>query len=168
MSCCLKNKMFPKLLLVCFLLATATSSIYASEKLNCIDPAIVAVSGLLPGMEIKSLNSIDNYLSKETVTEEDDGGYYEAHTFRYEKYDITIVRGMIDSIRITSPDFLWVDNIKIGADRNLVEKQITSTPVVDDKDSSQYVVCSNVGDVYTIFRYDDNRVKSIELIMDRP
>lgn len=160
--------MLPKLLVICFLLATVTNSIYASENPGCIDPAIVAVSGLVPGMEIKSLDSIDNYLSKETVTEEDDGGYYEAHTFRYEKYEITIVRGMVDSIRITSPDFLWIDNIKIGVDRNLVKKQITSTPVVDDKDSSQYLVCTNEGDVYTIFRYDDNRVKSIELIMDRP
>lgn len=158
----------PRLLLVCLFVFISTHSISAGEKINCIDPAIAAVSGFIPGMEIKSKNSLNNYLSEETVTEEDDGGYYEAHTFHYEKYDITIVRGMIDSIRITSPDFLWADNIKIGADRNFVEKHVIAAPVVNDKDSAQYVVCTDEGDVYTIFRYEDNKVKSIELIMDRP
>ena len=99
---------------------------------------------------------------------EDDGGNYEAQIYHYTNYDITIVRDVIDSIVITSPELLWMQKIKIGADRNFVEKHLILEPVVNDKDSSQIVICSNEGDVYALLRYQNNKIKSIELVIDRP
>ena len=145
-----------------------TSSINASEEQACIESSIVAISGLLPGMNKNSLPGSDKYTSKETTTGEDDGGVYEAQIYHYAKYDITIVRGVIDSIRITSPELLWAQKIKIGTDRKMVEKHIIPTPVVNEADSSQYVVCSSVGDVYAILQYHNNEIKSIEMVIDRP
>lgn len=78
-----------------------------------------------------------------------------------QKYNITIVRDIINSIRITSPDLLWAQKIKIGTDRKIVGKHINTAPVVNDKTSSQYVVCSGAGNVYAILRYDDNKIKNI-------
>jgi len=150
------------------LLMLITSSINAVEAQTCIEPSIVAISGLLPGMNKNSLPDIDKYTSKETTTGVDDGGVYEAQIYHYAKYDITIVRGVIDSIRITSTELLWAQKIKIGTDRKMVEKHIISTPVVDEEDSSQYLVCSSVGDVYAILQYHNNEIKSIEMVIDRP
>ena len=145
-----------------------TGSINVIEEQACIAPSLVAISGLLPGMDKNSLLSIDKYTAKETTTGEDDGGVYEAQIYYYAKYDITVVRGVIDSILITSPDLLWAQKIKIGTDRNTAEKHLIRTPVVNEADSSQYVVCSSVGDVYAILQYHKNEIKSIELIIDRP
>ncbi len=119
-------------------------------------------------MNKNSLPGSNKYTSKETTTGEDDGGVYEAQIYHYAKYDITIVRGVIDSIRITSPELLWAQKIKIGTDRKVVEKHIIPTPVVNEADSSQYVVCSSVGDVYAILQYHNNEIKSIEMVIDRP
>ena len=47
-------------------------------------------------MNKNSLPGSDKYTSKETTTGEDDGGVYEAQIYHYAKYDITIVRGVID------------------------------------------------------------------------
>jgi hypothetical protein len=157
-----------KPLLTFFILVLFTSSINASEEQSCIEPSLVAISGLLPGMDKNSLPGIDKYTSKETATGEDDGGVYEAQIYHYAKYDITIVRGVIDSIRITSPELLWAQKITIGTDRKIVEKHIMPTPVVNEEDSSQYVVCSSVGDVYAILQYHNNEIKSIEMVIDRP
>lgn len=157
-----------KPLLTFSILVLFTSSINASEEQTCIEPSLVAISGLLPGMSKNSLPGSDKYTSKETTTGEDDGGVYEAQIYHYAKYDITIVRGVIDSIRITSPELLWAQKIKIGTDRKVVEKHIIPTPVVNEADSSQYVVCSSVGDVYAILQYHNNEIKSIEMVIDRP
>jgi hypothetical protein len=78
------------------------------------------------------------------------------------------VRDIIDSIIITSPEQLWAKMIKIGADRSLLEKYIKVTPVVNDKTSSQFLVCSNLGDVYAIFNYNNNKIQTIEIAIDRP
>lgn len=75
---------------------------------------------------------------------------------------------MIDSIRITSPELLWAQKIMIGTDRNIVEKHIHPAPVVSDKASSQYLVCSGKGDVYATLGYRNNKIKSIEMVIDRP
>lgn len=140
----------------------------ASDENACIKSSVAAISGLLPGMNKASLDKVNNYISIETAKGEDDGGYYEAQIYHYSKYDITIVRGIIDSIFITSPELLWAQKIKIGTDRNIVEKHIKIAPVVNDKTSSQYSVCSSIGDVYAIFHYHNNKIKTIEISLDRP
>jgi len=162
------NKILLKPPLIFFILVMFTSSINAIEEQACIDPLLVAISGLLPGMDKKLLLSVDKYNTKETTTGEDDGGVYEAHIYHYAKYDITVVRGVIDSILITSPDLLWAQKIKIGTDRKTVEKHLILNPVVNEAESSQYVVCSSVGDVYAILQYYKNEIKNIELVIDRP
>lgn len=156
------------ILLTFFILAIFTTLINAIEKQACIDPSIAAISGLLPGMDKNSLNSINKYTTKETTTGEDDGGAYKEKIYHYSKYDISIVRGVIDSIRITSPDLLWAQKIKFGTDRKIVEKHIIPAPVVNEDNSSQYVVCSNVGDVYAILQYYKNKIVSIKMVIDRP
>jgi len=140
----------------------------ASDENACIKSSVAAIAGLLPGMNKASLDKVNKYLGMETATGEDDGGDYEAQIYHYSKYDITIVRGIIDSISITSPELLWAQKIKIGTDRNLVEKHIKVAPVVNEITSSQYVVCSSAGDVYVIFNYHKNKIKTIEISIDRP
>jgi len=135
---------------------------------TCMESSLAAISGLLPGMNKSTLNKINKHISMEIATGEDDGGNYEAQIYHYAIYDITIVRDQIDSIVITSPGVLWAQMIRIGTDRNIVEKYLILEPVVNDKDSAQYVVCSSAGDVYAILRYHKNKIKSIELVTDRP
>lgn len=154
--------------LVVFFLFVFTCTAIAIDESYCIDPAVAEVSGLLPGMNNASLNKINKHTSMDTGTGVDDGGYYEEQIYHYSKYDITIVRDIIDSILITSPEYLWARKIKIGTDRNIVENHLKPAPVIEDKISSQYVVCSNVGDVYVLFRYVNNKVKQIEIVIDRP
>ena len=151
-----------------FLLFVFSNTVNGIDESTCIESSVAAISGLLPGMSEASLNKDNRYISVEAATGEDDGGYYEAQIFHYSKYDITVVRGMIDSIRITSPELLWARNIRIGTDRNIVEKHIHHAPVVSDKTSSQYLVCSGIGDVYAVLGYHNNKIKSIEIAMDRP
>jgi len=157
-----------KPVLIFFLFATISNAIMAIEKQTCIAPSTAAVSEILPGMNESILNRTENYITVTTTIEEDDGGDYEARKYHYAQYDITTVRGIIDSIRITSPDILWAKKIKIGTERKLVENHIISLPVSNEKNGSQYVVCSNVGDVYAIFQYYKNKVKSIKIVIDRP
>lgn len=135
---------------------------------TCLESSLAAISGLLPGMNKSSLNKTDRHISTKITTGEDDGGNYEAETYHYKNYDITVVRDLIDSILITSLELLWAQNIKIGEDRNVVERYLILEPVVNDEESSQYVICSDVGDVYAILRYQNNKIKSIELVIERP
>jgi hypothetical protein len=151
-----------------FLFFMFGNTVNGIEENACIEPSVAAISGLLPGMSEASLNNANRYISVETATGEDDGGYYEALIYHYSKYDITVVRGMIDSIRISSPELLWAQKIKIGTDRNIVEKHIQPAPVVNDKAYSQYLVCSGKGDVYATLGYHNNKIKSIEMVIDRP
>lgn len=160
--------MFLKLPLTFLFLFIFGNTANANDENACIEPSVAAISGLLPGMNKASLIKANKYIAVETATGEDDGGYYEAEIYHYSKYNITIVRGIIDSIRITSSDLLWAQKIRIGTDRNIVEKHINPAPVVNDKTSSQYVVCSGAGDVYAILRYDNNKIKTIEMVIDRP
>jgi len=141
---------------------------HAGVENACIKSSVAAIDGLLPGMNKDALGKAGNYISMETSEGEDDGGIYEAQTFRYPEYDISIVRGMIDSISITSPEFLWAQKIKIGTGRSTVENHVTAAPVVDDATSSQYLVCSGEGDVYAIINYRNDKVETIEILIDRP
>jgi len=149
-----------------FILFMDTASAIGDD--GCIESSLAAISGLLPGMDKASLDKASKFIAMETATGEDDGGYYEAELYHYAEYDITVVRGIIDAIAVTSPELLWAPKIKIGTDRSIVEKHIKVAPVVNDRASSHYVVCSSAGDVYAIFTYENNKVKTIETVIDRP
>jgi len=164
----MERHFLPKPLLISFFLFVFSSIAIANDENACIEPSVAEVTGLLPGMNKASLDKVNKYISIETGSGEDDGGYYEKQIYRYSKYDITIVRDIIDSILITSPEYLWAQKIKIGTDRSIVQKHIKPAPVIEDKISSQYVVCSNVGDVYVLFSYLNNKVKQIAVVIDRP
>jgi len=157
-----------KLPLAFLLLLILCNTAKSIDDNTCIKSSEAAISGLLPGMNKASLGKVGKHIAMETTTEEDDGGYYEAQIYHYSNYDITIVRDIIDSIIITSPEQLWAKKIKIGADRSLLEEHIIVTPVVNDKTSSQFLVCSNSGDVYAIFNYSNNKIQTIEIAIDRP
>lgn len=157
-----------KLPLVFLLLLIFSNTAKSSDDNTCIKSSEAAISGLLPGMNKAAIGKIDRYIAMESTTGEDDGGYYEAQIYHYSKYDITIVRGIIDSIVITSPEQLWAKKIKIGADRSLLEKHIKVTQIVNDKTSSQFLVCSNLGDVYAIINYHNSKIQTIEITIDRP
>ena len=135
---------------------------------NCLAPSLVAVSGLVPGMDGNTVQQLGNLLSVETSDGEDDGGPYTAYTYQFADYDIDVVHNSIDLIRITNPDYLWAGKIRFGSDRRLVMDQLSLNPVVDEEDSSQHVICSDAGDVYVILRYQDNKLTDIRLVLDRP
>lgn len=134
----------------------------------CIDATEAAVAGLLPGMNAQSIQRLGSYISLETTTGEDDGGGYEEKIYHYSEYDISIVRNYIDSIRITSPKFMWGQKITIGTDRILVRNHVKTVPVKNTDTESQYKICSDVGDIYMILRYTNNKVSNIEMMIDRP
>jgi len=157
-----------KLPLAFLLLLILCNTAKSIDENTCIKSSEAAISGLLPGMNKASLGKVGKHITMETTTEEDDGGYYEAQIYHYSKYDITIVRDIIDSIIIISPEQLWAKKIKIGADRSLLEEHIKVTPVVNDKTSSQFLVCTNTGDVYAIFNYKNDKIQTIEIAIDRP
>lgn len=160
--------MFLKQSLFFILLFAFNSAVISGDKSTCLDPSVASISGMLPGMSKDSLAKHGNLITIDTVTGVDDGGYYEEWIYRYPDYDISIVRDSIDSIRIKSLDILWANKLRIGADRGAVEKNLMVAAVVNDKTSSQYVVCSDQGDIYAILRYRDNKIENIEILMDRP
>lgn len=149
-----------------WLIVSATS--VAAAAPSCLDPSRAAVSGLVPGMDGTAINQVEHTLSVETNDGEDDSGTYTAYTYHFAFYDIDVVHGMIDVIEITSPEFIWAGKIQIGSERKQVMQQIGVKPVADDEDSSQYVICSDAGDVYAILGYKNNRVTDIRLVLDRP
>lgn len=144
----------------------AAGSVDAAE-VQCIDKDHSSIYGLMPGQPAKGYLP-DNYQSVEAYTGEDDGGIYVAEKHIYDQFEINTVRGFIDSIVITSPDLLWAGRIKIGMNRGDVEHFLGFAPVYTDDSSSQYLVCSEVGDVYALLRFTQKRLESIEIVIDRP
>lgn len=147
------------------LILGATHSSIASD---CLAPSLVAVSGLVPGMEGNTVQQLGSLLSVETSDGEDDGGPYTAYIYHFADYDIDVVHNSIDLIRITNPDYLWAGKIRSGSDRESVLQQLLIKPVVNEEDTTQHVICSDAWDVYAILQYRDNRVTDIRLVLDRP
>ena len=143
-------------------------SLSQAMEATCLDPGLVAISGLVPGMDSRTINQAGQIISVETGDGVDDGGSYTAYIYHFPNYDITVVRDTIDAIHITSPKLVWAGDIQLGSDRQHVMKQLPVKPVVDENDNSQHVVCSDVGDVYAILRYQDDKVTDIRLVLDRP
>ena len=141
-------------------------AVYADDG-SCINQDLASVQGLRPGAT-KEQDLPKNYLSMEAVSGEDDGGAYIGNKYKYEHYEIITVRTFIDSILITSPLLIWNEKIQIGMDRDKIENMLAYARVYKGKTSSQYLVCSNLGDVYAILDYNRGHLKSIEIAIDRP
>ena len=139
---------------------------YANE-VQCIRQDLASIQGLIPGLRASN-NLLDNYEAVEAVSGEDDGGEYTGQKYKYEHFEVIIVRDFIDSIRISSPLILWAESIKTGMNRDEIEKNLGYAQVYRGNSSSQYLICSNVGDVYAVLDYSMGYLKSIEIVIDRP
>lgn len=147
-------------------LITSSSNIYAGEVI-CLDRDLAKVQGLSPG-ENANEYILNNHLSEESVSGEDDGGFYKGKKYIFKDYEVTDVRGQIDSIRITSPHIIWAGRIKLGMERAKLENILSPYRVYKGDESSQYLVCSDMGDVYAILYFDRKHLTSIEISIERP
>jgi hypothetical protein len=136
-------------------------------EIQCINQDIASVQGLKPGLKASG-NLPANYKSVETISGEDDGGQYSGKKYKYEHFEVITVRGHIDSIRISSPLILWIEKIRIGMDRGQVENALGYARIYNDDETSQYLVCSDTGDVYAVLNYNINQLESIEVLVERP
>lgn len=146
---------------------TVISGICHATEVRCIDSELAEIRGLSPGTK-PGEETLKNYLSVESISGEDDGGGYRGKKYIYNDYEVTVVRGKIDSISITSPNIPWVGRIRLGADRSDTERWLAPYRVYNDDKSSQYLVCSNYEDVYAILYYEQERLVRIEVLIDRP
>jgi hypothetical protein len=138
-----------------------------AADVSCIDSNIAEIRGLIPDTK-PSEEMLKNHLSVESVSGENDGGGYQGKRYIFNDYEVTVVRGKIDSISITSPNILWLGRIRLGTGRSEIERWLAPYRVYGDDTSSQYLVCSSYGDVYAILYYEQGRLKRVEFLIDRP
>jgi hypothetical protein len=53
-------------------------------------------------------------------------------------------------------------------DRGQVENALGYARIYNDDETSQYLVCSDIGDVYAVLNYNFNQLESIEVLVERP
>lgn len=150
-----------------FLLLLFNGASVATE-VRCLSQDIASIQGLIPGMSEKEIASAEAYLSVESVTGEDDGGGYIGQKYIFKSFELIVVRGLIDSLRITSPSLIWAGGIKLLMNRDSVEQLLGYAQVFKGENSSQYLVCSSVGDVYAVLDFENNLLQNIEIALDRP
>jgi hypothetical protein len=146
---------------------TGVAGLVNAAEVECIDEDLASIYGLKPGQQAKGYLP-SNYHSVESLSGEDDGGFYVANKYIYEQFEVNTVRGHVDSIVIASPDLVWAEGIKLGMNRSDVEHALGLARVYTDESLSQYLVCSEAGDVYTLLRFRRNRLESVEVAIDRP
>jgi hypothetical protein len=159
------NHMY-QFLIVALLLISSPSR--AAESHACLPIQEVLINGLFPTQPSEKLKKLPKPLKKTYGFGEDDGGTYKGTTFEYSNYKLEVVRGLIDSITITSPEQEWYKGITVGMSRNKIKQLIGSSPVAEGKNQDQYITCESTADVYAILDYENNQLKTITLIMDRP
>lgn len=135
---------------------------------RCIGADLVETDGMLPGMNAAALESQKAFLKKELISGEDDGGSYTGQKFTFSNYQITTVRGTTDSIRITSPALSWAYGIRLGTDRDSIDRALGFAEVFRGDDNSQYSVCPDIGDTYAVLQYEKDELTSIEVVTERP
>lgn len=150
-----------------FLSLIALNGMVHADDVRCMDQDLASVHGLIPGIK-ESTNLPLNYMSVEAVYGVDDGGDYTGQKYEYGTFEVTTVRGDIDTIRITSPLISWAEKISIGMERDKIDDSLEYARVYKDETSSQYLVCSNAGDIYAILGFSEGYLKSIEILIDRP
>lgn len=158
------RKFSPVYLLLLLLCAAAN----AKDDARCVRQHFVEIDGLLPGLHETVLKSQKVFLGKESIAGEDDGGSYTGHKFIFSNYQVVTVRGTIDSIHITSPELLWAHGIHLGSDRDSIDGSLSFAEVFRGHNNSQYSVCSDVGDIYAVLQYEESKLESIEVVIERP
>jgi len=141
-----------------------STSVFAS----CIPSKEASINGYLPGVQARGSIDFHSPVRVSTTTGEDDGGTYSSLNLDFEGYQVSIVRGVIDSVTIRSPKIQWAKGISIGTKKMIVEQKLGYANVSDTKKESNYLVCSSAGDVYAIARFADDVLIEIELMLDRP
>jgi len=140
----------------------------AEDEARCIGSDLVEIDGMLPGMNEASLEAQKAFLQKESIGGEDDGGGYTGQHFTFSNYQVITVRGIIDSIHITSPSIIWAHGIHLGTDRDSIDRVLGFAEVFRGDYDSQYLVCSDIGDTYAVLRYEKNELTGIEVVIERP
>ena len=157
-----------KVLVSFFILLLLCAGAIAEDESRCIRRYLVEIDGLLPGMNEVVLEFQKGYLGKESIGGEDDGGSYTGYKYIFSNYQVITVRGIIDSIHITSPDLLWIHGIHLGTDRDSIDRALKFAEVYRGNNDSQYLVCSDIGDIYAVLQYGKNELASIEVVIERP
>lgn len=134
----------------------------------CLPASEAAIDGLVPGQDQRVLIDRPTPTATKQLQGEDDGGAYTATLLRYERYQVIIVRELVDSVRTRSPAITWGNGIIVGNARSQIDGQIGYARVFDSEEESQYLVCSEVGDVYAILRFESGKLTEIEVVLDRP
>jgi len=142
--------------LPCLLLLLLCAGANAENEARCIRRNLVEVNGLLPGMDEVVLESRNGYLGQEPIRGEDDGGNYTGYKYSFSSYQVVTARGTIDSIYIASTDVLWAHGIRVGSDRDSIDRAPGFAEAFRGDSDSQYLVCSDIGDTYAVLRYENN------------
>jgi hypothetical protein len=150
------------------LFACGSGMTNASEVTPCIAANKAAINEFVPGQDKRRITNKSKPLETRKYSGQDDGGVYTATLLKYKNYEIQIVRELIDSVSTSSPDVIWAENIKIGDTRSIIDKRIGYAKVSNSKDEAQYLICSDVGDVYAILHFVSNILTRIQLVIDRP
>jgi len=152
-----------KFFVICIL-----STLSLLTNANCINQADASVEGLMPGMNKSYLIGMGASKAVGKELGEDDRGVYTAKTYNYDKFNVTVVDDLISSIKITSPDFLWMKSIKLGSDRKSIQKSIRKGKIYEGDTTAQYLICSDIGDVYALLNYQGNKLNGLEVVIDEP
>jgi hypothetical protein len=161
------NKIMSQFLIIAVLLLISTPS-KANEPQSCLPVQEIKINTLFPNQPAEKLNKLPKPTKTSYGFGEDDGGIYKGTTFEYPGYKVEIVRGVIDSITLMSPEYKWYKDIKIGMSRDRVRELLGSSLVADGHNQDQYITCESTADVYAILEFVDNKLTKITLIADRP
>lgn len=134
----------------------------------CLPAPEAAIDGLVPGQDERVVTDRPTPIATKKLQGEDDGGAYTATLLKYERYQVIIVRELVDSVSTRSPAITWLSGIKVGNSRSQIDGRIGYARVYDSDDEAQYLVCSEVGDIYAILRFESGILTEIEVVLDRP
>ena len=84
-----------------------SSPLYAAQSHSCLPVQEVLINGLFPTQPSEILKNLPKPINTTIGYGEDDGGTYKGTTYEYSNYKLEVVRGIIDSITITSPKQEW-------------------------------------------------------------
>ena len=161
------NKIMSKFLIIAVLLLVSTPS-NANEPQSCLPVQKIKINTLFPNQPAEKLNTLPKPTKTSYGFGEDDSGTYKGTTFEYPEYKVEIVRGVIDSIILISPEYKWYKDIKIGMSRDRVRELLDKSLVAEGNSQDQYITCESTADVYAILDFTDQKLTRITLITDRP
>ena len=140
----------------------------ANETQTCLPVQKIKINTLFPNQSAEKLNTLPKPTKTSYGFGEDDGGTYKGTTFEYPEYRVEIVRGVIDSITLISPEYKWYKDISIGMNKDKVRGLLGKSLVAEGNSQDQYITCEATSDVYAILDFADHKLTKITLITDRP